>query len=110
MQTLIKIYSSPRFFASMGWMGAVAVFLILSFFCVVACCAFVYIGKMASGIFVEAGADTAAQVIGELHGSAWTQLAAHTVFMVMTGVVVALGVHKGLERGIRFLIDRKSVV
>lgn len=104
MQTLTKKYSAPRFFTSMGWMGAVAGFLILSFYSVVAGWALVYIGKMASGIFVEAGADTAAQVIGELHGSAWTQLAAHTVFMVMTGVVVALGVHKGLERGIRFLM------
>lgn len=36
MQTLTHKYSSPRFFAAMGWIGAVAGFLILSFYSVVA--------------------------------------------------------------------------
>src|SRR5690554_747325 len=59
---------------------------------------------MASDMFVSADAAFASEALGVLHGSPITQLIAHTVFMVMTGVVVALGVHKGLERGIRFLM------
>lgn len=104
MQTLTHKYSSPRFFAAMGWIGAVSGFLILSFYSVVAGWALVYVGKMASGMFVSADAAFAGAALGGLHASPVTQLIAHTVFMLMTGVVVALGVHKGLERSIRFLM------
>ena len=104
MQTLTHKYSSPRLFAAMGWMGAVAGFLILSFYSVVAGWALVYIGKMASGMFVNTDVATAETALGALLAAPWTQMAAHTVFMLMTGVVVAMGVHKGLENSIRFLM------
>lgn len=104
MQTLTHKYASPRFFAAMGWIGAVSGFLILSFYSVVAGWALVYVGKMASGMFAGADAAVANQALGGLHSAALTQLIAHTAFMTMTGVVVALGVHKGLERSIRLLM------
>lgn len=104
MQSLTRKYSLPRVFAAMGWIGAVAGFLILSFYSVVAGWALVYVGKMASGAFVSTNAATASEALGLLHASPFTQLMAHTAFMLMTGIVVALGVHKGLERYIRFLM------
>lgn len=110
MQKLATDNHAPRWFAGIGWMGAVAGFLILSFYSVIAGWTLAYIGKMATGAFVAADAVLAESTFTALLASPWTLMGLHTLFMLMTGAIIALGVHKGLENAVRFLMPALFVM
>ena len=110
MQSLTREFRAPRAFAGIGWMGAVAGFFILSFYSVIAGWTLAYVGKMASGMFAGAGAELASSSFAALLASPWTLLGLHTLFMLMTGTIIALGVHKGLENGVRLLMPALFVM
>lgn len=95
---------APGFFKGVGWMGALAGFLILSFYSVIAGWTLVYTGKMASGAFISASASDASTTFANLLASPGLLLALHTLFMVMTAVVIARGVKQGLENAVRILM------
>ncbi|MDK2777762.1 MAG: sodium-dependent transporter [Pseudomonadota bacterium] len=104
MQAEAKEQQAPAVFSGIGWMGAVSGFFILSFYSVIAGWTLAYIGKMASGEFSGADADTAAASFSGLLADPWTLLGLHTLFMIMTGGVIARGVKHGLEDGVRLLM------
>ena len=110
MQSLTREFDAPRAFSGIGWMGAVAGFFILSFYSVIAGWTLAYVGKMASGMFAGAGPELASASFGALLASPWTLLGLHTLFMLMTGTIIALGVHKGLENGVRLLMPALFVM
>lgn len=87
-----------------GWSGMVAGFLILSYYSVIAGWALSYIFKSADGAFVGAEAVAVGGIFDALLASPWELLAWHTVFMLMTMIVVARGVERGLESAVRFLM------
>lgn len=95
---------APKIFAGLGWMGAVAGFFILSFYSVIAGWTLAYVGKMAMGEFSGATADVVAASFSGLLADPWMLMAFHTLFMVMTGGVIARGVHHGLEDTVRLLM------
>ncbi|MDH5612267.1 MAG: sodium-dependent transporter [Gammaproteobacteria bacterium] len=88
----------------LGWMGMIAGFLILSYYSVIAGWALSYIFRTASGVFVGATADGVNSVFGDLVSDPERLLAWHTIFMVMTMIVVSRGVKNGLETAVRFLM------
>jgi len=104
MQTEAKKQNAPRFFSGIGWMGAVSGFFILSFYSVIAGWTLAYIGKMATGTFTGADGEVAGKVFGDLLGSPWTLLGLHTIFMIMTGLVIVRGVKHGLEDAVRLMM------
>lgn len=110
MQTLAHKYSAPKWFAAIGWMGALSGFLILSFYSVIAGWSFYYIGQLISGRFIEASPELSIATLNGLMSSPLLQLALHSSFMLLTGGVLALGVLKGLERSIRFLMPMLFVM
>ena len=88
----------------LGWMGMVAGFLILSYYSVIAGWAMSYIFRTASGVFVGVTADGVNSIFSDLVSDPERLLAWHTIFMVMTMIVVARGVKNGLETAVRFLM------
>ncbi|MFC3681416.1 sodium-dependent transporter [Bacterioplanoides pacificum] len=104
LQTMTSEYDAPKFFRVIGWMGALAGFFILSFYSVIAGWTLEYIGEMASGTFTGADGDKASAVFKALLGNPVMLTVYHTVFMLMTGYVIARGVNKGLENTIRILM------
>lgn len=87
-----------------GWMGAIAGLLILSYYSVIAGWAIIYVYRLGSGQFEGADAATVEQSFSGLLADPIMLTALHTLFMVMTMVVVARGVNKGLEAAIRILM------
>ncbi len=87
-----------------GWMGVAAGFLILSYYSVIAGWALAYVVRTASGMFTIHTADGVANIFGEFVSDPEKLLFWHTVFMVMTVIVVARGVQHGLEKAVRFLM------
>lgn len=104
MKALTISEKAPAFFRSIGWMGALSGFFILSFYSVIAGWTLIYIVKMATGVFDGATGESAGAEFGALLGNPWLLLLLHTLFTGMTGYVIARGVHKGLEDGVRLMM------
>ena len=85
-------------------MGALAGFMILSFYAVIAGWAFAYLIEIASGSFVGANADYAADSFSELVSNPWAVSGWHSVFMALTILIAARGVSKGLELTVKYLM------
>lgn len=87
-----------------GMIGVVCGFLILSYYSVIAGWALAYIGKAASGVFTGADGAAVTAIFGAHISSSTTSGLWHTAFMLGTVLVVARGVERGLERGVRILM------
>ena len=104
MRYLAKESNHSPHWQYLGWSGVLAGFLILSFYSVIAGWALSYIFRVATGTFSGATADEVGAVFDGLLASPESLLAWHTIFMVMTMLVVARGVKGGLEKAVRFLM------
>lgn len=87
-----------------GWMNLLAVFLILSFYSVIAGWALAYVPKLALGHFSGASAEQVSAEFGTLLGSPGLLAALHALFMALTVGIVAIGLKRGIERAVRFLM------
>ena len=104
MAALAKEEGRSNGWVALGWLGVVAGFLILSYYSVIAGWAMSYIFRTASGAFLGVTADGVNSIFGNLVSDPEKLLAWHTIFMVMTMIVVARGVKHGLEKAVRFLM------
>ncbi len=94
----------------LGWMGVIAGFLILSYYSVIAGWALAYVFRTGSGLFLGATADGVNSIFNDFVGDPEKLLLWHTLFMVMTMVVVARGVKNGLETAVTFLMPMLFVL
>ena len=85
-------------------MRALAGFMILSFYAVIAGFVLAYLVEMVSGAFVGIDGESAAQAFDGLTGSAGTVVGWHTIFMAATIFIAARGVGKGLEMTVKYLM------
>lgn len=88
----------------LGWMGVLAGFLILSYYSVIAGWAMSYVFRTGSGMFLGVTADGANRIFADLVSDPERLLAWHTLFMLITMVVVARGVKNGLEKAVTLLM------
>lgn len=94
----------------LGWAGVVAGFVILSYYSVIAGWAVAYIFRTASGMFSGASAEAVGSIFSSLVSDPERLLAWHTIFMVMTLVVVSRGVRSGLETAVRYMMPALFVL
>ncbi len=88
----------------LGWFGALAGFLILSYYSVVAGWALAYIPKLGFGEMSQVTPDVAKKIFEDLLANPLTLVGWHTVFILLTAMVVARGVNKGLEKAVTILM------
>jgi NSS family neurotransmitter:Na+ symporter len=102
---LARESGASRAWSLIGWAGILAGILILSFYCVIAGWTLEYGVTYLAGLFragpaiSEPGAH-----FGALTASTPRLLLWHGLFIVLTVVVVARGVEKGLEKAVRLLM------
>ncbi|MGM0553723.1 MAG: sodium-dependent transporter [Pseudomonadota bacterium] len=104
MATLAREEGLSRAWGSVGWIGVLAGFLILSFYSVIAGWSLAYAFKSGAGGFAGLDAEGSEAMFGGLLADPEALLAWHTIFMVMTAIVVARGVQSGLERAVTILM------
>jgi len=104
MATMSREEGVGRAWVGVGWVGVLAGFLILSFYSVVAGWALSYVFRAGSGAFAGLDAAGSEAMFGDLLANPEALLAWHTIFMVMTAIVVARGVQSGLERAVTILM------
>ncbi len=87
-----------------GWAGIIAGILILSFYSVIAGWTISYIFKAAFGAFNSITTEQSQNIFNDLVSDPEKLLAWHTIFMFLTGYIVAKGVKGGLEKAVKVLI------
>jgi len=103
MRNLAVEAGASKYWAWLGWLGVIAGFLILSYYSVIAGWAMAYVVRVASGVFEGVTPDGVSNIFGQFIADPEKLLAWHSLFMVVTMLVVARGV-KGLERTVKFLM------
>lgn len=104
MKTLAQEEGRSPAWQYLGFMGMGAGFLILSFYSVVAGWTLAYVFRTGSGTFAGATAEGVTSIFNQLISDPERLLAWHTIFMVMTILVVSRGVKSGLEKAVRYLM------
>ena len=104
MRTLAAEEGLSRHWKWLGWAGVVAGFLILSYYSIIAGWTLAYVFRTGSGAFTGASAEAVGMAFNDFVADPERLLAWHTIFMVMTMVVVSRGVRGGLEQAVRYLM------
>lgn len=104
MQYLTETHGVHRAWRSIGWMGAAAAFIILSFYSVIAGWALHYAVLMFSGSLAGADATAIGASFDTLLASPALLVLYHTIFIAASGLIVGMGIHKGIEGGLRFMM------
>lgn len=95
---------------SVGWLGVLAAFVILSFYSVVAGWAMHYIYLSISGAFDGQSAEQIGKVFGAVYSDTGLNLGWHVGFMIITMGIVLGGVKGGVERASRILMPLLMVM
>ncbi len=80
-----------------GWLGMIASYLILTFYSVVAGWVMAYIPLAVTPGSFSGGADAVGQIFGDMLGNWKMMIFWHTLFMLITCLIVVRGLHKGIE-------------
>ncbi len=110
MATLAREEGRSHAWRWLGGCGVLAGFLILSYYSVVAGWTLAYIFRAAGGAFAGQDAAGIGATFNGFIADPERLLAWHTIFMVMTTVVVARGVQSGLEQATRFMMPALFVL
>jgi NSS family neurotransmitter:Na+ symporter len=110
MKDLIATNQSYSGWKVIGWMGALAAFIILSFYSVIAGWAIHYSGLMFSGSLSGASVDVISAGFNDLLASPGLLILYHSVFMGASALIVGMGVHKGIENGLRFMMPALFII
>lgn len=93
-----------------GWIAMIGVFLILSFYCVIAGWTLDYTVTSFAGLLNDLDADSAVRWHEELLASPGRIMIGQGVFVLATTAIVALGVKDGLERSISWMMPALFVL
>jgi NSS family neurotransmitter:Na+ symporter len=110
MRSLAHEESRHGFWQIIGWSGMIAGFLIISYYSVIAGWAIAYVFRALGGSFTGLTGEAAGTLFGNLTGDPEKLLAWHTIFIVMTTIVVSRGVRSGLEQAVRVLMPALLVL
>jgi NSS family neurotransmitter:Na+ symporter len=104
LQILGREENAGSHWGMVGFIGIAAGVIIISFYSVIGGWALAYVVRMASGVFSGVTADGSKSIFQDLISDPERLLAWHTIFMVMTTLVVARGVRSGLEQAVKVMM------
>lgn len=110
MKDLIAEHDSHSGWKIIGWMGALAAFIILSFYSVIAGWAIHYTGLMFSGSLSGASAEVIGAGFNDLLASPGLLILYHSLFMGLSVLIVGMGVQKGIENSLRFMMPALFII
>ena len=110
MKELISNNNNHSAWNVIGWMGALAAFIILSFYSVIAGWAIHYAGLMFSGSLSGASAEDIGLGFDALLASPSLLTLYHSLFLGVSVLIVGMGVHKGIENGLRFMMPALFII
>jgi NSS family neurotransmitter:Na+ symporter len=110
MELLTEEAGADKNWHYLGWMGVIAGLLILSYYSVIAGWASAYILKAFTGSFFDADGAAIKAIFNDFIASPVQLIFWHSLFMLATMLIVARGVHNGLEKAVRWLMPALFVL
>lgn len=110
MRKLAIKENASKNWQSVGYVGAVALVLVLAFYSVIAGWSIAYMVKAWTGELKNLSNTQINAAWGDFIGNPIQLLLWHSIFMFLTLWVVAKGIHKGLERASRIMMPGLFVV
>lgn len=110
MTTLAKETQSSPAWAAIGWMGSLCGLLILAFYSVAAGWVVAYFGHALAGDLEGLDGPASAALFDALLADRNLLLLLHSVFILLTVTVLALGVKRGLESAVRWMMPTLFVL
>ncbi|PXX96285.1 sodium-dependent transporter [Halomonas sp. LBP4] len=110
MRHLTRTHHASRAWESIGWLGASSAFLILSFYSVIAGWAIHYTWQMLTGSLTGADAETIGAGFDALLASPGLLTLYHTLFIIASGLIVGMGIHRGIESSLRIMMPSLFVI
>ena len=104
MRRLADEAQASRHWQLLGLLGTVAGVLILSYYSVIGGWTLAHVFRSGNGTFEGATSAQVSALFSNFVGNPWEGLWWHTLFMLLTMVVVARGVQNGLERAVQYLM------
>jgi len=101
---------APRLWRGAGVLAALVAFLILSYYSVIAGWACRYFIAYLDGTLPALPRAAIPQAFSDFIAHPWQSLLWHTLFMILTAVVVAAGIERGIERMSRLLMPVLAVM
>lgn len=111
--SFLRLAEAARASRAWRWVGMLniaAVFIILSFYSVIAGWALAYVPRIATGTFTGHTPEEIAAEFSALLASPGQLAAWHAVFMVLSVAIVARGVAGGIERAVKFMMPALFVL
>ena len=105
----LEVKASPAW-RYVGWLGIVTLFLVLSFFSVIAGWSIAYIFKTASGAFTGRTAAEVGQIFGDFLHTPWVLVGWHALFMSATVFIVSRGIKGGIEKAVTIMMPALFVM
>ena len=110
MKQLCREEGANRVWSLLGWGGVAAGVLILSYYSVIAGWSLSYVIQSAGSEFVGIDDQGAGEMFAALISSPGKLIFWHSLFMVMTMIVVARGVSNGLELAVKYLMPALAIL
>ena len=99
--TEVRASTSWRY---VGWLGIATLFLVLSFFSVIAGWSIAYIFKTLSGTFTGLSPDQVGALFDDFLHSPAVLIGWHALFMIATVTIISRGVKGGIEKAVTFMM------
>ncbi len=107
---LAKAASASPIWRWVGILNIAAVFIILSFYSVIAGWALAYVPRIATGAFAGADSEHVTATFAALLASPWQLAFWHAGFIALTVVIVGRGIQGGIEKAVKFLMPALFVM
>lgn len=99
-----------RHWHSIGWLSIIIPLLGLSYYCIVAGWSLDYIVKAAANAFAGYDGERSQQNFDQLLASPWRLLLVHSLFIIVTVMVVGSGLQSGIERITKIMVPCLFIV
>ena len=110
MKLLSEQENTNKAWGLLGWCGVAAGVLILSYYSVIAGWSLSYVLESVSGSLNGITETQAGALFNNLIASPITLIFWHTLFMVMTMIIVSRGVSNGLEVAVKYLMPALAIL
>ena len=105
----LKEGRSPKW-GLFGWLGTISGFLIVSFYSVIAGWALAYFVKSLNGMAISTTAESSEKVFNQLLNDPALLTIGHTMFLLLTGIIVSRGISRGLEATAKLLMPALAIM
>ncbi|ALM54180.1 sodium-dependent transporter [Halomonas huangheensis] len=110
MRFLTRCHGTSRGWESIGWLSAFSAILVLSFYSVISGWALHYLAEMLTGTLRNSTSTSLQRDFAALLTSPALLTLYHTLFIAGCALIVARGIHRGLENALRLVMPLLLVI